>query len=132
VTFSANQFDSATLGNISRVRLEIGDTIKDAGVKPDGSNFSDEELSVWLEEESEHVMHTVIRACLALARLWANRVNITVGPLKEEFSKVAEHWSAMAKSLTEQYGPPVSAGSGFAVATRRVDGYSEAALTSSE
>ena len=129
MTFTYNPL--LTSGNafylVSRVRVELGDTVKDAGVRPDGANLTDEELTAWLTEENDHVMHTVIRACNALARMWSNQVNITVGPLKEEFSKVAGNWSAMAKSLTEQYGPPMNGGSGFAVASARIDGYSEKA-----
>jgi hypothetical protein len=116
---------------ISKVRLELGDTTSGEGVKPSGGNFSDEELAIWLEEESNHVMHTVIRACLTLGRMWTNVANLTVGPRREELGKVAEGWLKNATSLTDQYGAPTGAGSAFAVASDRVDGYSEHADESS-
>lgn len=111
--------------NISQVRMELGDTVFQSGVKPDGSNFDDAEIATWLEQESDDIMHTVIRACLALSRLWTNVANITVGPRREELGKVADGWLMNAKSLSEQYGSPAGGGSAFAVASDRVDGYSE-------
>ena len=82
--------------NISRVRLELGDTIEDAGVRPDGSNLSDEEILLWLDEESNDIMTVVGRACAALSKMWTNIANITVGPRREELGKVAKEWSDRA------------------------------------
>lgn len=126
-TYSLASSDDATV-RIAKVRLELGDTAYGLGVKPDNSNFSDEEIAVWLEEESNHVMHTVVRACDVLARLWSNVATLTEGPRKEEFGKVTDNWTKQAQTLREQYGNPAgngSTGSAFAVGSARVDGYSE-------
>jgi len=131
-TYNLASADEDTV-NIAKVRLELGDTTPNFGVKPDGNNFSDEELAAWLKEESDHVMHTVIRACLTLGRMWANVADLTEGPHREGLGKVSGDWNKNAKVLTDQYGAPtgVSSGSAFGVASARVDGYSEAANGSS-
>ena len=127
MTFTYN----LALDHISQVRLEIGDTVRDAGVRPGGDNLQDEEIAAWLSEEDDHVMHTVIRCCLALARMWSNRVNISSGPYRQEYGQIAKNWDDMAKSMTEQYGAPVGSGYAFSVSQTRVDGYSEAAGSTS-
>lgn len=61
---------------ISKVRLEIGDTVEatdtEGGVTPDGANFSDDELQVWLGEEENNTLKAAARACEALAIRWAD------------------------------------------------------------
>lgn len=126
-TYSLGSSDAA-LVRIAKVRLELGDTAFSLGVKPDNSNFSDEEIAVWLAEEDDHVMHTVIRACDVLARLWANVATLTEGPRKEEFGKITDNWAKQAQALRDVYGNPAgngATGTAFGVASARVDGYSE-------
>jgi len=83
--------------NISKVRLELGDTTENTGVRPDGSNLQDEEILLWLGEESNEINRTVARACLALSKMWTNVANITVGPRREELGQVAQGWADRAK-----------------------------------
>lgn len=111
--------------NISKVRLELGDTVLGVGVRPDNSNLTDAEIAIWLGDEDDHVMRTVARACEALARMWTNVSNITTGPRKEELGKVAGDWSKRAESLRTQYGG--TSGSAFSASLTRTDGYSVAA-----
>lgn len=100
---------------ISKVRLELGDTVANAGVRPDGSNLTDEELQVWLTEESNDISQTVARAAAALSNMWTNVANITVGPRREELGSVAKGWSDRAKEA----GP--AAGANYAVRVLPVD-----------
>lgn len=116
---------SAAIVLISTVRLELGDSVLGAGVRPNGSNFSDEEITVWLDAEESDPMRATARACEALSRAWATVANVAVGPRREELGKVSKDWSDRAETLRIQYGGIGSGG--FAVTTRRVDGYSEAA-----
>lgn len=110
---------------VSKVRLEIGDTVSGTGVLPTGSNLTDEEITVWLDDEDSDVMRAAARACEALSRHWTNYANYSDGPRREDLGKVAAEWAAKAKSLRDQYGG--SSGSSFAVGVGREDGYSEAA-----
>lgn len=82
--------------NIARVRLELGDTIEGVGVRPDGSNLTDEELALWLEDESDDINKTVGRACTALAKMWTTVANLTVGPRSEQLGQIAKGWADRA------------------------------------
>ena len=113
--------------DIGVVRLELGDTTPDAGVKPDGTNLSNEELQVWLTREGG-VMLAVAAACEALARQWSGVANLTVGPRSEQADTVAAKWSTRASELRGLYGygdedAGANAG-GFSVETKREDEYS--------
>lgn len=124
MTFSYDLADAdETIVLISKVRLEIGDTVSGVGVKPDGSNISDEEITVWLDDEDNSVMKVVARACDALARMWALVADTTVGPRRESFSQISARWQKQADALKEAFG--IHSGSAFSAAVKRVDGYSE-------
>lgn len=123
-TYDLSSAVDATLA-ISKVRLEIGDTVSAMGVRPDGSNLSDEEISNWLDEEDYNIMRTAARACEALSRMWSSIATITVGPRKEELGKVSTEWAKQAKAIRDIYGGTSS--SAFSVGTSREDGYSIAA-----
>jgi hypothetical protein len=100
---------------ISKVRLELGDTTFNAGVRPDGSNLTDEEIRVWLSDESNDISQTVARAAAALANIWTNVASITVGPRREELGSIAKQWADRAKEA----GP--AAGTNYAVRVVPVD-----------
>lgn len=121
-TYDLSSVVAATLA-ISKVRLELGDTVASAGVRPDSNNLSDEEIAIWLTDEDNHIMRTTARACEALARMWSPVSNHTLGPEREDAGAVAEKWQKMAKTLRIEYGG--SSGSAFSVSMEREDGYSE-------
>ena len=97
-TYNLDSSDE-TIARIAAVRLELGDTVFDQGVKPGGSNFTDAEISYWLTQESDDVNGAVYAACMALSKLWTNVANETVGPRKTEFGKVAGEWATRARDL---------------------------------
>ena len=97
-TYNLSSVD-ANLLNVSRVRLELGDTELGAGVRPDGSNLQDEEILIWLEEEDNDIQQAVGRACAALANAWTTVGSITVGPRREELSQIAKGWADRAQAI---------------------------------
>lgn len=104
MTFTYNLADTdATIVLISKVRLEIGDTAEGSGVRPDGSNLSDEEITYWLTEETDVFLLAAARACDALSRAWANYVNTTAGKLKEELDTVSAKYATAAADLRSQH-----------------------------
>ena len=110
--------------NVSKVRLEIDDTVYTAGVKPDGTNFTDEEILIWLDREGGDVMRAVASACEVLARGWARVADIAVGPRRESLGQIAQRYADQVKSLRTQYGG--GGGVSFSAALSRQDGYSDA------
>ncbi len=114
--------------DIGAARLELGDTSSGSGVKPDGTNLSDEELQSLITREGS-VMRGCAAACELLARHWARVANISVGSRREDFGAVAEQWSKQAKTLREQHGGASGSVTAFSVGVKRNDGYATQADT---
>ncbi len=119
-TYVLNHPDPA-IAKVSRFRFELGDTVLGAGIKPDGTNFTDEELQIWLDDADGIITDAIPVAAATLARMWTTVADITVGPRTEKLSQVAAAWASRASSGSEG----VTGGSGaFAVGVTRSDGYS--------
>lgn len=97
---------------VGQVRLEIGDTntASGKGKKPDGTNFSDDELNVWLgragrltRDTDAQVGMAAAMACETLARMWASAADIELPTRKEYYSQVAIRFEAQAKELWGRY-----------------------------
>lgn len=87
--------------SIGLVRLEIGDTDFEAGIRPDGTNLSDEELQVFLDREGS-VLGASAAALEVVTRLWRRRADITVGDVSRQSSQVANGLERDAKALRVQ------------------------------
>lgn len=97
MTFTYSLADSAGL-----LRLEIGDTVEEQGVRPNGRNFSDEELAIFNAEGS--VGRASARACEVLATEWSAYAGTQrLGPMSEARSQ-AEAYEKRAKHLRLVYG----------------------------
>lgn len=107
-----------------QIRLEIGDTdnSQDAGVKPDGANFNDAELTHFYSQESSNVLAAAARACEVLARMWAARGRmVRIRDYTIDTRDRAKYFQELAKDLRLRSG---SAFAGGSTPTTRVDGYS--------
>lgn len=112
-------YDLAT--NVGKLRLEIGDQAEDSGVRPDGTNFSDEELETILEEEGDVLGRGIARTCEILANAWATFADLTVGPRSERLSQVAARFEKRAAALRMQYGGGSTGATSVGII--RTDGY---------
>jgi len=126
-TYDLSSADTTTL-LISRLRLEIGDTVEGAGVRPDDSNFTDVELQSLLTRASNDVERAAAYACGILATTWATVVDTTVGARREAFSQVAKRYEQRAQRYADRLGMNAYA---FSAGFLRADGY-EADPTSGE
>ncbi len=89
---------------ISKIRLQIGDTKEGSGPRPDGSNFSDEELLELHSDEGAHVKRAAAAALEVLANEWsAHAGNHKLGPESETFLQAAEY-RLQAQRLRDRYG----------------------------
>lgn len=107
--------------DIGKVRLQLGDDTESSGVRPDGSNFTDEEIQTYLDREGS-VMRAVAGLCETLALQYARMADIRVGPRSESLSQIGAGYAKRASLLREMYGGIASA---YSVGVTRVDGYSD-------
>lgn len=109
--------------DIGKVRLLIGDTVINNGVKPDGTNYSDEEIQVFLTRNENDSDIAAAEALENLARMWAVEPDVKMGPVTESRSDVARNLRYQALALRDQVGGDATA---FSVGFVRDDGYAEA------
>jgi len=110
----------ATSRAVARIRLELGDQNSGAGVNPDGTNLSDEELLDFYGREANSVLGGAAHAAEALSRSWARMSDMRAGPLSQSFSQTSAAWAKQAETLRVQAGggAPV-----FKALSSRQDGY---------
>lgn len=116
---SSNEQDRA----VAAVRLAIGDTSPEEGVRADGCNLSDEEILHFLERAGGNQDSAVLAIADMLAMSWARAVDVTVGPRKESLSQAAERWQKMADAMRGR-GVTTTGASGaasFAFVPRRIE-----------
>ena len=90
---------NSDIAAIAAVRLEIGDTVEDEGVLPGDANFSDEEISWYLDAADEDHDGAVLAIVESLARRWATVADITVGPRRESLSQISARWQTLADEM---------------------------------
>jgi len=122
MTFTYNLAATGDSLTYSKLRLEIGDGIENSGVKPNNTNFSDEELDLFLAEEGGVVGRAAARCFEVLANWWSRVADIAVGPRRESLSKVAADFAGRAKEYRRKHGGGVGA---YAYGIIRKDGYSD-------
>lgn len=119
MTFSYN-LATAT----GQIRLEIGDTnsATDQGIRPDGTNFTDEELAYFYTAEGSNVLAASARACEVVARLWAGAgESVKIRDYQIDTTKKAGYYASMAQTLRARSGSLFAGGS---APTTKMDGYS--------
>ena len=112
--------------DLDKVRFYLGDTssISGAGIKPGGTNFTDEELTGILTAEGSWG-RAVAGGYETLASLFAQQVDITLGPRREALSQAAERYTALSQTWRSKYGQPATATRSGSRHVTRVDGYSQ-------
>ena len=110
--------------DLDKIRFKLQDTVSGSGIKPNGGNFTDEEINGLLAIEGT-VNRTVSALYEALAVVWSNYVDTQVGARREALSTVADKYMNLASKWRDQYGYADTStvlSTGFVT---RVDGYSD-------
>jgi hypothetical protein len=76
---------------IGQIRLLIGDTVENDGVKPGGGNFSDAELT-WFYDNEGSIEGAAGLACETLAWMWHVHPSFEADGLRVEQGKIAQSW----------------------------------------
>lgn len=90
-----------------QVRLLIGDTVENVGVKPDGSNFTDVEIAYFLEREGGSVIRAAALACETLAALWNTYPDFEADGLRINRSTITKGWQQSALRFRVKAGAKV-------------------------
>lgn len=88
---------------ISKLRIAIGDEQEGAGVKPNGDNFADQELTHFYEEEGDHIGRATALACESLANAWSRAPRTMFGSLVDP-RHITKNYERRAKDLRRQHG----------------------------
>ena len=103
---------------ISKIRLEIGDTSEERGVKPDGSNYTDEEIYLLYQDEDEIVGRTAARICEQLATSWSSVPRTMFGSLFDP-RHVGRNYMRQSDNLRKRYGYTNDEASSFSIGMKR-------------
>lgn len=126
-TYDLSSTDPLTV-EIAKARFALGDTTEDRGPRANGTNISDEELTMVLDGQgtlgsANRPMMAVAALCDMLARDWSKVPSITAISRSQQYGAIAAEWAKRAAELRLQYG--FVGGFAFSVAPNRIDGYSE-------
>jgi hypothetical protein len=84
--------------DLSLIRLYVGDSVENAGPRPDSTNFSDEEVSALFGLAEGNVSVVVSQLFSILVAEWTKlAVSITIGPRREELWRVADMYKKRAQ-----------------------------------
>ena len=103
------------------VRFRINDITVDAGPRPGGENFSDEELDMIITEEGS--WQRAVAACYeALSAAWAQHTSWTADGMSISQYATMQKYDDLASSWRRMYGGLATAHSRSVI---RTDGYSQ-------
>lgn len=108
--------------DLDLIRFKIGDTVSGGGPKPNGGNFTDEEISGLLAIEG-NANRTIAAIYETLWSIYAKRANSEIGSRKESLSDIAKQYKELAEAQREQFGTAASTITSSFVT--RVDGNSQ-------
>lgn len=85
--------------NLGKVRLAIGDTVNGSGPRPNGANYSDEEINVYLSPviaAGYGYGRAVVQLLRLLANEWAGKANVSIGDYSAQYAAVADNYRRAA------------------------------------
>lgn len=107
---------------IGQIRLLLGDDQEGDGVKPDGANFSDAELS-YFYERGKSIEEAAALVCETLAWLWNIHPSFEADGLRVDRHEVSQGWWRAAVRLRSRKGAKL-------ISAIRQDAYSQATAAS--
>jgi hypothetical protein len=108
MTFTAYDIESGL--DRDTVRFVVGDTVENEGPRPDGRNFSDEEIAFAVTAESS-VVYAACAFCFEiLASEWSqfalvdrkDNVSVDAKQVASEYQKRADYWRKKSNTVPKQ------------------------------
>jgi hypothetical protein len=103
--------------DLDYIRFKINDTVEGSGPKPNGANYTDEEIEGLLILE-ETAGCTIAALFENLSTIYAPSVDTVMGPRSEKLSQKSAAFAKLAKTWRDEYG---SSTSGIVVGTLDFD-----------
>lgn len=89
---------------IGEVRLLIGDTIENNGMKPNSANFTDAEIAYFLQQEDYNILLACALACDTLAAMWNTSPDFEADGLRMNRGGIARAWQQSAAHFRMKAG----------------------------
>jgi hypothetical protein len=109
--------------DLGKTRLAIGDTTSGGGPRPEGANFSDEEINVYLTPAiaaGNSYGRAVVQLLRLLANEWTSKASISIGEYRVDYNNVAANYRTAAdqwERMTDASGAQVAGGVSVGVMT---------------
>jgi len=103
---------------IAQIRLEVGDTSEERGIKPDGTNYQDDEIIYIYNLEGKVVGRAAARICEQMATSWSSVPRTMFGSLFDPRS-IVRNYQRQAELLRNQHGTGTESAMPFSVAMKR-------------
>ncbi len=116
-TYELNS-DDLDIANISKIRLEVGDTDPERGIKPDGSNYTNTEILYVFNDEERIVGRAAARVCELAAAAWTSVPRTMFGALFDP-RLVAQNFMKKSKELRGLHGFSSARSSTFSIGVTR-------------
>jgi hypothetical protein len=114
-------YNDELLTDPDRVRFQLDDTVYESGPRPQGRNFSDEEISALVDAEGNW-QRAVAAGFEALASAWQRFPSFATDALRLDRTAIADGYREQAAKWRKQYGRRGGVGSAAVI---RVDAYSD-------
>jgi hypothetical protein len=103
---------------IAQVRLEVGDNDIERGIRPNGKNYTDDELWYIYELEDSIVGRAAARICEQMATAWSSVPRTMFGSLVDP-RHVGRNYMRQAETLRAEYGYTDTQSSSFSIPMKR-------------
>lgn len=117
ITYKINSSDNEE-AYISAIRLEVGDTSTERGIKTDGGNYTDDEIIYIYEAEGQSVGRSAARVCEQMANAWSSVPRTMFGSLFDP-RHIGRNFMRQAETLRRQYGYYETESTAFSIAMTR-------------
>jgi len=103
---------------IAQIRLEVGDTSEERGIKPDGTNYQDDEIIYIYNLEGKNVGRAAAKICEQMATAWSSVPRTMFGSLFDPRS-IVRNYQKQAMLLRNQHGMGAQSAVPFSIAMKR-------------
>jgi hypothetical protein len=103
---------------VAKVRMEIGDSDPERGIKPNADNYTDSEILSIYDDEDQEIGRTAARIAEQMALAWSSVPRTMHGSLFDP-RHIRRNFDEMSRRLRRQYGYTSEISSSFSIPVKR-------------